>query len=82
MINPAMFQGVDPEQIKKVQEVTRNIKSEVRVDKKEGKITLSLSTDNPDAAEAIPKMLEQFASGLCQQMYILFAISSEWVDVQ
>lgn len=82
MINPAMFQGIDPEHIKQVQEVTRHIRSEVRVDKKEGKITLSLSTDNPDAAQTIPNMLEQFATGLCQQMYIMFAISSEWVDVQ
>jgi hypothetical protein len=80
MINPASM--IDPEKLKKIQEVTRYIKSHVQVDKAQGELTLSLASDNADAAKAIPAMLEELAGGLCQQLYMFFAIKSEWADVK
>lgn len=81
MVFPGMGMGVKPEQIAKVQAVSKFIKGSIRVDYRENTIQLTLSSDMENAKKLIPGMMNQFAENLAVQLSSFFAIQGEIVEV-
>lgn len=80
MINPML--GVDQEKLRQLQEVTKHIKAEIVVDKKKGILELRYITDNPQAAQAIPNLIERMAGELAQNLYVVFAMQGKRINVE
>lgn len=80
MINPML--GVDQEKLRQLQEITRHIKAEIVVDKKKGILELRYITDNPQAAQAIPNLIERMAGELAQNLYVAFAMQGKRINVE
>jgi len=76
-----MGMGIDPRQLAAVQEVSKDIKAEIRADYKENTVLFSLFSEVPEAQALIPNLLEQFTSALSQQLSSMFAIKGEIVEV-
>ena len=76
-----MFPNVRPDQIAKVQEVSKHIKGEIRVVYKENTVYLKLSSDVVEAKKLIPGMMSQFAENLATQLSSFFAIEGEIIEV-
>ena len=73
--------GVRPDQIAKVQEVSKHIKGEIKVIYKENTVYLKLSSDVDEAKKLIPGMMSQFAENLATQLSSFFAIEGEIIEV-
>jgi len=81
MVFPGMGMGVKPEQIAKVQAVSKLIKGLIRINYPENTVQLILSSDMEDAKKLIPGMMSQFAENLAVQLSSFFAIQGEIVEV-
>jgi len=79
MMFPGM--GVKPEQIAKVQAVSKYIKGSIRINYPENTIQLTLTSDMEEAKKLIPNMMNQFAENLATQLSSFFAIEGEIVEV-
>ncbi len=81
MFNVAAY-GVNPEQLKTMQEVTKHIQVTVRRSLKQGQFRAIFTTDgHPQAQEAIPGMVGKLTGDLLGQLYTIFAMKGELVDV-
>lgn len=69
--------GVDPAQLAKIQQVSKNVSGKILIDYPKGTVTLTLSTADPEAAKIVPGLLEQFGTALATQLNAFFAISGE-----
>lgn len=76
-----MFPTIDPEKLAQFQELSKHIKAQVTVNYPENSVLLVMSTQEPQAAQLIPKLLEQFAQGLAVQMSSFMAIRGEITEV-
>jgi len=75
-----MFGGVDPAQLAKMQQVSKNVSGKILIDYPEGKVILTLSATDHEAAKIIPGLLEQFGGALSTQLGAFFAITGEIVE--
>ncbi len=73
--------GVDPAKLEAVQKVSHYINGVIRIDYAARSVTLTLSSDNQDAAELIPELVSQLGGALAQQLSTFFAIKGEIVEV-
>jgi len=69
--------GLDPAQLAKMQEVSKNVVGKIVVDYPNNTIAVSFSTQTPEAAKIIPGLLEQFSTALASQLGAFFAIQGE-----
>ena len=81
MINSGMF-GIDQEKLRQLQEITKHIRAEIIVNKEKGTLELRYITDNPQAAQAIPGLVERMAGELAQNLYVVFAMQGKRIDVE
>jgi len=71
---------VDPAQLAAMQQKTRNIKALIRVDYPAQNLTLSLTTDDPEGAQMVPQILEQFSKQLATQLSSFMAMEGKIVE--
>lgn len=76
-----MFPSIDPGKLAQFQELSKNIRAEITVDYPKSSVLLVMSTQDPQALQLIPKLLEQFAQGLAVQMSSFMAIQGEITEV-
>jgi len=73
MVMPGM--GIDPQQLARVQEVSKNIKADIIIDYEEYSINMSLSSSDERAKAALGKLPSQLAEQLAMQLGSFFAIT-------
>lgn len=76
-----MLPGIDPQQLQRVQSVSKNIKGSIRIDYKENTVLLEFKTDVDGAKQMIPNMMSQFADSLATQLSSFFAIQGEIIEI-
>ncbi|GEM_PF-5944050 len=81
MMNSGML-GVDQEKLRQLQEVTKHIKAEIIVNKRKGTLELHYMADNPQAAQAIPGLVEHMAGELAQSLYVVFAMQGKRINLE
>lgn len=75
-----MFGGVDPAQLARMQQVSKNVSGKILINYPAGTVTLTLTTADPEAAKIVPGLLEQFGTALSTQLGAFFAITGEIVE--
>lgn len=82
MFDPSMF-GINKQQMEQVQQVSRRVRVQLRVNPKGGKLELTYIADenDPEAGEMVYNMVTQMADQMSGQLYSMFAIQGEWIDV-
>jgi len=73
--------GIDPAQMAGMQKVSGLITAKIVIDHKEPSVKLTMSSDNPQAAELIPKLINQFADALAMQLSSFFAIRGKITEI-
>lgn len=76
-----MMPTVDPQQLAKVQAVSKDISAKIVVNYKEYTVLLSMKSDVAEAKQLIPPLLEQFSNALATQLSSFFTIKGEMVEV-
>ena len=77
-----MVSGLDPEKVKRVQQITKNILGEIRVDHDKKVITLAFHTTDESASKFLGRLLPQFSETLAAQLSAFFGIRGEIVDIR
>jgi len=72
---------VDPQQLAKIQAVSKFINAKMTVNYKENSILLELTADQAEARELIPSLIEQLSGLLATQLNTFFAMSGELVEI-
>lgn len=67
--------GVPPEQLAQMQAVTSRIKASIHSE--DGKITIQLDANDPEAAQYLPHVMEGLVSSVAQSLYQLFGIQGK-----
>jgi len=76
VFNPLAFATPQQrEELAKMQQFTEKIKYIVHTD--DGRVEVSLQTDDPEAAKLIPQIQEGIVSSVTQMLYAMFAMSGE-----
>jgi len=76
VFNPLAFATPQQrEEMAKMQQFTEKIKYIVHTD--DGRVEVSLQTDDPEAAKLIPQIQEGIVSSVTQMLYAMFAMSGE-----
>ncbi len=65
------------EQLAKMQQFTRKIKYIVHTD--DGRVEVSMKTDDPESANLIPQIQEGIVSSVTQMLYTMFDMTGERV---
>ena len=76
-----MVMGLDPKKMAVVQEVSRHINGEIRINYPTQTVEIKLFSEVPAAVEIIPSLLDQFATALAAQLSSFFAIQGTIVEV-
>jgi len=76
-----MMPSINPQDLQKVQEFSKHITGEIRVDYSDCSVKLTLKTNNEQSKIIIPNLLSQFSENLATQMSSFFAIDGEIVEV-
>lgn len=71
---------LDPKQVSRVKQVSSKIHARIVHDHAANEVSFKLSSDDPEAAKLIPKILKQFTDLFAGQMKTFFDISGEIVD--
>jgi acylphosphatase len=78
VFNPTAFATPQQiEQLARMQKFTEKIKYIVHTD--DGRVEVSLQTDDPEAAKLIPQIQEGIVSSVTQMLYMMFAMTGERV---
>lgn len=72
---------LDPAKLAELQRVTQHIKGTIRIDAGNRSVNLTLDTDHPEAINAIPAILSQFAEQLANQLSAYMKIEGEIIEV-
>jgi len=78
VFNPITFATPQQqEQLAKMQVLTKNISYVIHTD--ENLVTVTLKTDDPEAAELIPQLQEGIVTSVTQMLYQIFCMAGERV---
>ena len=73
--------GIDPEKLKKVQDVTSKLNGIITVNFTEDTLMLALKGVKDEDRKVVHLLLDQMANMLAQQMHAFFAITGEIEEV-
>ena len=80
VLNPMAFATPQQrEQLAKMQQFTKNVKYTVHTEDSENRVEITLKTDDPQANQLLPQIIEGIVNSTTQMLYQLFAMEGERV---
>jgi hypothetical protein len=80
VFNPlALLTPQQREQLARTQQITKNVKYIVHTEDSENRVEVTLETDDPDAAQLLPQIMEGIVSSVTQMLYQMFDMKGERV---
>jgi len=80
MFNPMAFATPQQrDQLAKMQQFTKNVKYTVHTEGGENRVEITLKTDDPQANQLLPQIIEGIVNSATQMLYQLFSMEGERV---
>lgn len=80
MFNPMSFATPQQrDQLVKMQQFTKNVKYTVHTEDGENRVEITLKTDDPQATQLLPQIIEGIVNSTTQMLYQLFSMEGERV---